>query len=910
MKKLFSAALIACAFGAGAMTPGGIEKKFIGLTFDVMNTSPSNVLAHADKFAEYAPFLDGVAIGLHDVRVVAGDGSVVTAQFHQIMSPTQRWTRDAVKDQLPYLKEIARKPHLEESLLLFWMTPVRGHRIRWDDDKGWANYAENMATVAWLAKQAGLKGLMLDPEEYSAQGGQPGQYIQTCEDPPFTETARLARQRGREVFSRVFKEFPDAVIFSLWIFWRHAAIFNNGSPTDPAQLSADEGELLPFYFNGMLDVIPPEARIVDGAEHYSLSATRDQYFSDSFTQRSRAIAFVAPENRAKYRAQLRVSNTHYLDMFCIGAKPGSHWYHGPVDGSRLEHFRLNVVQSLTASDEYVWLYGEHGGNWFDWGDGYRANKPRWEDVIPGMTETLLIAKDPDRFAADRKKALAKKGELKNLFASAPRKPVRFEAPESDTFTAETLASVKGVVPGELYSVTQHYRGPSREGSPAVSIVWRKNGKGVLERKSVPIPFAPGEFKWMHPESAIAIVPEGADELVVTASGNLLPGEQAQFGPTQIYLLDPSSSRFSPAAAAGAPSKPEEGRKWSYDAKEKMLTDGNWKLKAERTAKDGADLAVTACASGEGVLNFTNVKRDTGFRVVSIRGCGERNIVELVAPDVTEIGTYGFVFSKTIRKVTLSPDFEKFGARCFEGATNLVSFIPRTFPKVVKLEQSNHFLGCSALKGDFSFPNLETGLSGRMFAGSGIESVRIPKSANVGWNSLSGCGNLAYVEFGVAQVHSNDAARAEHRMQALKTAGALRDIGVARKKPESFYLAKVKKVSVDQSLTSVTGVKPGELYSVGASVKSAGVVQPHFAVRWKKDGNLLPSGSRPFAASGPREEGKWRSGAVLVRVPSEADELVLSVSASLHPGTEVEFRDFEAYKVGDPPPVWIDEFPAK
>jgi hypothetical protein len=112
------------------------------------------------------------------------------------------------------------------------------------------------------------------------------------------------------------------------------------------------------------------------------------------------------------------------------------------------------------------------------------------------------------------------------------------------------------------------------------------------------------------------------------------------------------------------------------------------------------------------------------------------------------------------------------------------------------------------------------------------------------------------------------------------------------------------------LTSVTGVKPGELYSVGASVKSAGVVQPHFAVRWKKDGNLLPSGSRPFAASGPREEGKWRSGAVLVRVPSEADELVLSVSASLHPGTEVEFRDFEAYKVGDPPPVWIDEFPAK
>ena len=74
-------------------TPGGLDKKYVGLFFDVFNTTPSNVLANADQFAEHAPYLDGVAIGLHDVLVTAGDGSVVTAQYHQIMSPTQRWTR-------------------------------------------------------------------------------------------------------------------------------------------------------------------------------------------------------------------------------------------------------------------------------------------------------------------------------------------------------------------------------------------------------------------------------------------------------------------------------------------------------------------------------------------------------------------------------------------------------------------------------------------------------------------------------------------------------------------------------------------------------------------------------------------------------------------------------------------------
>jgi hypothetical protein len=182
------------------------------------------------------------------------------------------------------------------------------------------------------------------------------------------------------------------------MFWRHAALFSNGNPTDPLQISNDEGELLTHYFNGMLDVIPPEARFVDGAEHYSLTATKDQYIKDAFTQQTRAIRFVEPENRAKYRAQHRVGNTIYLDMFAIDQNPKNHWYHKPVNGSRLEHFRLNIEQALTASGEYVWIYGEHAGNLFDWSGNWRKNKPTWESVIPGMTETLLLAKErPDAY---------------------------------------------------------------------------------------------------------------------------------------------------------------------------------------------------------------------------------------------------------------------------------------------------------------------------------------------------------------------------------------------------------------------------------------------------------------------------------------------------------------------------------
>ena len=134
MKKFIGAAMIACALGAEAMTPGGIPKKYVGLTFDVMNTTPSNVLANVDQFAKYAPYLDGVALALHDIPAVAADGSVVTAQLTSVMHPSVRWTRDSVKDQIPILRKISQTPGLSENFLLFWITPRT-----WDDRLNWAD---------------------------------------------------------------------------------------------------------------------------------------------------------------------------------------------------------------------------------------------------------------------------------------------------------------------------------------------------------------------------------------------------------------------------------------------------------------------------------------------------------------------------------------------------------------------------------------------------------------------------------------------------------------------------------------------------------------------------------------------------------------------------------------------------
>ncbi|MBQ5794423.1 MAG: hypothetical protein IIW14_00345, partial [Kiritimatiellae bacterium] len=416
----FTVALVALTCGGASAheypTPGGIEKKYVGLYFDVFNTTPSNILANADQFAKYTPYLDGVAIGLNKIQVTTPDGGVATSSFYSIMHPTQRWTRDAIKGELPYLKEIAKKPNLKESMLLFWMTPHRGSRIDWADDEGWANYAENMANVAWLAKSAGLKGLMLDPEEYDAQGGHPAQYIHTWRDPSFSETAKLARQRGREVFSRVFKEFPDAVIWSLWCFHKFAFWMDGGRQPYPVNNVDQSGELLHYYLNGMLDVMPPSVRIVEGTESYRGSALNNSYMVDAFYGMSASMALTAPENLDKMRSQFYFSNTHYIDMYRKDAKPDCGWYQGPVRGSRLEHLRINLEQSLHVATKYVWLYGEGNGKLFNWRNGHYAKVKTWEEQIPGLTETLMLVKNPLGFAAKRKVELAKEGKLVNLAA--------------------------------------------------------------------------------------------------------------------------------------------------------------------------------------------------------------------------------------------------------------------------------------------------------------------------------------------------------------------------------------------------------------------------------------------------------------------------------------------------------------
>ena len=912
--SVFSAALLASSLYA--VTPGGVQKKFIALNFDTMFNAPSNVFAHAEAL-NAVPWLDGIAVSLHDVPVKTLDGKTEMSASTKLMQLNHIWSYENVEDQLPYLSGLVKYPRLKESFLLTWITPAgKENRIGWTDDAAWARFGNNLAVLARLAKRSGLKGLMLDPEEYS--GALQYIYTEAEKDISFEECARLARQRGREVFSRVFKEFPDGVYFFLWTIEHHVRTFAGRAETNPKGISDDMGELLTYFYNGMFDVMPPTVRFVDGAEHYSLTSTKDMYWKGALNQLVGARAFVAPENWAKYRSQLLVGNTHYLDMFSQLANPRSWWYHGPVNGSRLEHFRRNLVQSLQVADEYVWIYGENG-RLIDWKCAVTKNQEStdkrrlWEDVIPGMTETMMLAKDPDALFEMRKKVYAARGELKNLARDCKSVPAKFSySAEGKAFSSKTVRSVKGVIPGEVYEVRQEFRSGMKEGFPVVKVQWRTKGKSVGEKVATVLEYEsgkPNDWSWVR---KIVRVPEGADELLISFSAVLKPGESVSPRRTEVFKIEDAHNAFKASVKSAAVSgKKKASGKWVYDEKKKILSDGNWTLSAQYAKGDQSKTKLSvngAKAPGAGALDFTDVEKDTGKKVVSISGFARNTaITEVIGPDIVSTGMDAMRFCYNLRRVALSADLEQLTTSSFAYCTNLVEFLPLTLPKGIKLVGVSQFQNCSALVGDFVYEGSDP-LPGNMFAGSAIRSLKAPNCTELKRGSLSGCRNLKYLSFAEKKEFANASERNKFFKDARAQAGIL--FNLIEKNAKGFDSLKSPRdlrVMVNPR-PSVKGVKPGELYGVSISCrKTAFTGSDFFRIKWLKEGRQLAwDTERSFGMKGMRENGVWRTGSVLARVPAEADELVLEAGATVKPGETFEFDKVEIFKLGDPLPAWPAE----
>ena len=415
---MFAAAVL-CVGTLNAST----TRKYIFAGWALNDASPQEILEYADKFDKSG--CDGVG-----VKLDPSCSPNVQGRLHLTEPP--RWSDFDAEPIVSVCREFAKHPSLRHSFFFVNFAP-RKERLAWTDDAAWNVYAENAATAARIAKGAGFEGLIADFEDYWKKK----QFRWRSGDPEWESAKAIARRRGQEVFSRVFAEHPEITILTFMLLTADSAYAN---ADDPVAYMEGKRDLWPSFVNGIYDVIPPGAKIVDGNENggYFARASKKAFYRGVRDQLVGVLPLVARENRVKYRAQTSVSFGMYVDSYVHPTN--SAYYMEPVRGKRITHFEDNLRQATACADEYVWFWGERGF-YIDWpadlkeksGDVWGSHigmkwrrkyfegswgriKP-WRETLDGDFDLLLRGvKDPARCVREEYAKQKAEGSLVDLFA--------------------------------------------------------------------------------------------------------------------------------------------------------------------------------------------------------------------------------------------------------------------------------------------------------------------------------------------------------------------------------------------------------------------------------------------------------------------------------------------------------------
>jgi len=391
----------------------GEGAKLIHLGWDQPTTA--FVRDHWQELEASAPF-DGVTV----TAEFSHEG--VTHEDHGVMLE-EKWPRESLKTALENLRS-AKFSRLKNNFLRVNSPPTY---VDWFDDGKWDAVCANVANMAWLAKEAGFKGICFDPEQYQSK-----QYTWMADKGhSFEETSAMARKRGAQLMSAIVAEYPDITVWSLWLFAK-TLVFTEKENISKVLAGIDYG-LWPAFINGWLDALPPGARLVEGMEdaYYfqNLGEFGDAYGALKNVDGPLLKNLLAPENRIKYQTQVSVSYGIYLDAFLDDAS--SSYYLGALrGGSRIDRLRQTLRTALDLADDYVWLYGEQVRWW-------PINTPTWqkggrfltaasarpgkgqlaEDAFPGITKSVNLARDPAGTVAQILKEAGKEA-LPNLLGQS------------------------------------------------------------------------------------------------------------------------------------------------------------------------------------------------------------------------------------------------------------------------------------------------------------------------------------------------------------------------------------------------------------------------------------------------------------------------------------------------------------
>ena len=337
-----SAAAIQLDSTPAASRPGP-RKKLIGWGSDV--AYPSKIQNNIRKIEDTLPF-DGIILSNFRGKQ---DGKDFT--FDWECFGRRKFDRRQIKEVVSIVKNIKFK-RFTDNFLRFNVQPGN---FDWFDD--FSAPVHNAKMFAKVARDVGVKGWKFDVEDYKDK-----LFVHKKQKhagtKSFNEYAKQVRERGRQIMEAIQSSNPSIVLL---LSLAHSYV--NRQPNAHRRLDKLESYgMLPAFVNGLLDVAGPRVRLIDGQEQAYGYLTSEDYYRGYHDAKQRALELVPRKLWPKYRSKMEVGVAvfaNYQLSVPRSKAQGRHWpatYLKPEQ--RLQLFEQNIYNSLSSSDEYVWLYSE------------------------------------------------------------------------------------------------------------------------------------------------------------------------------------------------------------------------------------------------------------------------------------------------------------------------------------------------------------------------------------------------------------------------------------------------------------------------------------------------------------------------------------------------------------------------
>lgn len=517
--------------------------KVLGWGHDLLRSTPSDVLANAEAFDRSG--FDGTCV------MVQKPGGY----NFRLASAATNWNRTALSAEIPVLRRFGEHKGLRESLLLLHFAPKTF--VSWQDDAAWMRFSQNMGTAAWLAREGGLKGLFLDPEDYLNTR----QFIwdEKRDGLDYEVFCDLVRRRGAQIGAAIFRNHPAVVIVASWFLSMEQSYF---VVDDPAARQRTLGDVWPAFYEGLLSVAPPTAVLVDGDEHgYLCDADRCDFFKHAWNQWNICPLLLSERMRGKYLEHLSVGFGIYPDKFIN--KKGAIWYSGPgADGTRVSRFTADLAQASHVADRYVWVYGEQCAT-VAWKPGsvclsgkkrqaFRAEDGTaitWEMKLPGFVNSVRLITDGEALA--RETISCATTNLVNFAKAGFWQDSRFskgswEKDGTDKPAGTHALLAKGVtrgcftfsvpaLPGELYAVAGAVKGKGR-----INVTWSSSVLGLSQAdRRYAVPRTEKLADGWERGSVTVCVPPGMNAIAIHATPeHKRPGDVTKFADIRVVKVKP------------------------------------------------------------------------------------------------------------------------------------------------------------------------------------------------------------------------------------------------------------------------------------------------------------------------------------------------------------------------------------